>query len=74
MFDHDDDMTDRSEGSRLTTADKSTKQLWYDTYGESIIQCGAMYRGPSPYNTLQAMTLLEVSTDSIMEYLWLWLT
>ena len=74
MFDHDDDMTDRSEGSRLTIADKSTKQLWYDTYGESIIQSGAMYRGPSPYNTLQAMTLLEVSTDSVMEYFWLWLT
>lgn len=64
MFDHDDDMTDRSVGSRLVTADRQTKQLWYEMYGESIIQSGCMYRGPSPYHKLHSMNLFEVNTSS----------
>ena len=50
MMNHDDSVNDRAEGSRLSNAATSTRQLWARAYGEGapFAVDGAMYRGPPP--------------------------
>ena len=50
MMNHDDSVNDRAEGSRLSNAATSTRQLWARAYGEGAPWSvdGAMYRGPPP--------------------------
>ena len=45
MFNHDDNVTDRSPGSKLATADDRTRELWSQHFGNSYVCNGAMYRG-----------------------------
>jgi hypothetical protein len=53
LFNHDDTTTDRSPGSKLSTADQNTRQLWKDTFNnENPVQFGAMYRGESSVGKL----------------------
>lgn len=45
---HDDSLNDRTEGGRLDTAFRATKEAWYDQYGENYHVVGGMYRGEPP--------------------------
>lgn len=56
LFNHDDTVTDRSEGSKLNFSDKMTRQCWKDFYKEAFFLCGAMYRGESPTGSLYKLT------------------
>lgn len=60
MFNHDDNMTDRSAESFLTKSEEETKRLWHDSYDGPMALNGAMYRGVSPAGKLQFMTSEEV--------------
>ncbi|KAK7484147.1 hypothetical protein BaRGS_00024636 [Batillaria attramentaria] len=55
-FNHDDSVTDRSEGSKLYNSDMETRELWRNTFGENFALYGAMYRGDPPAGKLYAMT------------------
>ncbi|KAH9508161.1 Glycine-rich domain-containing protein 1 [Bulinus truncatus] len=61
IFNHDDSVTDRSEGSKLYTADLATREAWKEVYGENFAQYGAMYRGENPMGKLLNMTAEEIS-------------
>ena len=52
MFNHDDNVTDRSPGSKLATADESTRQLWRRHFGDNYSCTGAMYRGERYFGLL----------------------
>ena len=56
LFNHDDTTTDRSEGSKLNTADKKTRQHWKEIFKESFSRFGAMYRGKPPKGVLYRIT------------------
>ena len=45
LFNHDDFVNDRSEGSKLAVSDKETRELWRETFGTHFSEFGAMYRG-----------------------------
>ena len=59
LFNHDDTVTDRSEGSKLYNADKSTREHWRNIYNESFATFGAMYRGPPPEGVLHRISAEE---------------
>ena len=52
MFNHDDTVTDREPDSKLTQADRITRELWKKHFGTHFATCGAMYRGDPPYGSL----------------------
>ncbi|CAG2220950.1 unnamed protein product [Mytilus edulis] len=45
LLPHDDNTTDRSDGSKLSISYKITGKLWHELYGENYQYPGAMYRG-----------------------------
>ncbi|KAI8763943.1 glycine-rich domain-containing protein 2 [Biomphalaria glabrata] len=61
IFNHDDSVTDRSEGSKLYTADLATREAWKDVYNETFALYGAMYRGENPLGKLYMMNNEETS-------------
>ena len=48
LFNHDDNVTDRSEGSKLYNADMRTRDHWKRVFNEGFSMFGAMYRGLRP--------------------------
>lgn len=63
-FNHDDTVNDRSPGSKLANADKHTRELWKDTFGENFSMFGAMYRGDIPSGKLTKLHNGEVFSFS----------
>ncbi|XP_061192853.1 uncharacterized protein LOC133201068 [Saccostrea echinata] len=57
---HDDTVTDRSPGSKLSVSDKNTRRLWIETYHEHFSKFGAMYRGDSPRGKLYHLTQHDI--------------
>ena len=49
---HDDSVNDRSDGSKLNNAYEITIKLWKDTFSNSFVKPGAMYRGDPPNGKL----------------------
>ena len=45
LLDHDDAVTDRSEGSKLHKAELATRKLWWECFHETLATHGTMYRG-----------------------------
>lgn len=56
LFSHDDSVNDRKEGSKLSIADKRTRELWTKFYHESFSRCGSMYRGQPPNGKMYTLT------------------
>lgn len=56
LFNHDDSVNQRHEGSKLNTADKRTRFLWKQNYDESFSKFGAMFRGNPPNGKLYTIT------------------
>ncbi|XP_045164314.2 uncharacterized protein LOC123528567 [Mercenaria mercenaria] len=56
LFNHDDSVNERHEGSKLNNADKRTRELWKQVYNESFSKFGAMFRGNPPSGNLYAIT------------------
>ena len=54
ILEHDDSLTDRSEGSTLDTNFNATKSLWYDVYNVEYKVPGGMYRGEPPKSFFNA--------------------
>lgn len=52
LFNHDDTVTDRSEGSKLYKADLKTREHWKNLFREGFAKFGAMYRGKPPSGVL----------------------
>ncbi len=48
ILEHDDSLTDRSEGGILDSNFHATKNLWYDVYNTEYKVAGGMYRGEPP--------------------------
>ena len=48
MLEHDDSLTDRSEGGVLDSNFHATKKLWYNVYSAEYKVAGGMYRGEPP--------------------------
>ena len=48
VLEHDDSLTDRSDGGILDTNFKATKSLWLSVYGQEYKVPGGMYRGEPP--------------------------
>ena len=61
LFNHDDTVTDRREGSKLYNADMKTREHWRNMYNESFATFGAMYRGPPPEGVLYRISTEETS-------------
>ncbi len=73
-LEHDDSLTDRSEGGVLNKSFETTKALWLEKYGKEYKVEGGMYRGEAPgkfYNGILAKNALEVnytiSKDQVVE-------
>ncbi|XP_062595714.1 uncharacterized protein LOC134257087 [Saccostrea cucullata] len=45
LFNHDDSVNDRREGSKLVVSDRETRTLWREAFGTNFSEFGAMYRG-----------------------------
>lgn len=56
LFNHDDSVNERHEGSKLNTADKRTRELWKQVYNESFSKFGAMFRGNPPDGNFYTIT------------------
>ena len=66
MFNHDDNVGDRSPNSKLSEGDKNTRQLWKAAFGEQFAISGAMYRGEPPcgkLHTLGQEDIFNLSTN-----------
>lgn len=48
ILEHDDSLTDRSDGGILNTNFQATKTLWKNVYGKEYKVPGGMYRGEPP--------------------------
>eukprot|EP00551_Chaetoceros_affinis_P005432 CAMPEP_0203665918 /NCGR_PEP_ID=MMETSP0090-20130426/3047_1 /ASSEMBLY_ACC=CAM_ASM_001088 /TAXON_ID=426623 /ORGANISM="Chaetoceros affinis, Strain CCMP159" /LENGTH=599 /DNA_ID=CAMNT_0050529639 /DNA_START=65 /DNA_END=1860 /DNA_ORIENTATION=- len=48
ILEHDDSLTDRSEGGVLDSNFHATKNLWYNVYNTEYRVAGGMYRGEPP--------------------------
>ena len=59
LFNHDDTVTDRNEGSKLYNADLKTREHWRNIYDEGFATFGAMYRGPPPEEVLYRISADE---------------
>ena len=64
LFNHDDNVTDRSEGSKLYNADMQTREQWKKYFNEGLSMFGAMYRGSPPQGFLYQITQDELYTFS----------
>ena len=64
LFNHDDNVTDRSEGSKLYNADMQTREQWKKYFNEGFALFGAMYRGPPPEGFLYQITQDDTYTYS----------
>lgn len=62
LFNHDDTVNDRSEGSKLSVADNQTRAHWKSFYSENFALFGAMYRGMPPAGFLYKVTMEDVMT------------
>jgi hypothetical protein len=62
LFNHDDSVNDRSEGSKLSEADKQTRDSWNSFYNENYSLFGAMYRGTPPVGFLHKISPNESHT------------
>ena len=60
LFNHDDTVNDRSEGSKLAVADNKTREHWKSFYNENFALFGAMYRGMPPQGFLYQITRDEM--------------
>ncbi|XP_060588854.1 uncharacterized protein LOC132744229 [Ruditapes philippinarum] len=64
LFNHDDNVNDRSEDSKLNMAGKETSENWRTFYGENFSLPGAMYRGTPPQGRLHVVDdLLHLNFD-----------
>lgn len=63
LFNHDDTVNDRSEGSKLAVADNRTRENWRGFYNENFALFGAMYRGAPPQGVLY-----KISPDEMMTF------
>uniref|UniRef100_A0A1I8IDU7 CAP10 domain-containing protein n=1 Tax=Macrostomum lignano TaxID=282301 RepID=A0A1I8IDU7_9PLAT len=57
VLSHDDNVGDRSDGSRLSKAYARTAELWLQHFGQSYARSGCMYRGESPAGRLSKFNL-----------------
>ena len=48
MLNHDDSVNDRGPGSKLSTSDKTTRELWTNTFKSDFAKNGSMFRGDPP--------------------------
>ncbi|KAK3600650.1 hypothetical protein CHS0354_031563 [Potamilus streckersoni] len=64
LFNHDDTVTDRRPGSKLSTADLKTRDLWKKAFNESFSMYGAMYRGTAPQGKLNILEQMDVQASS----------
>ncbi|XP_060576085.1 uncharacterized protein LOC132733458 [Ruditapes philippinarum] len=62
LFNHDDSVNDRSKGSKLSEADKKTRESWNSFYNENYSLFGAMYRGTPPVGFLHKISPNESYT------------
>ena len=60
LFNHDDSVNDRSEGSKLNNSHVRTKKYWRKYFNENFSQYGAMYRGQPPDGILYQMSENEM--------------
>ena len=60
LFNHDDTVTDRSEGSKLYNADVKTREHWKSFFNEGFATFGAMYRGKPPAGVLYKLHAKEI--------------
>ena len=63
LFNHDDNVTDRSEGSKLYNADIRTREHWKRVFSERFSMFGAMYRGFP-----QVGVLYQITPDDTYQY------
>ena len=49
---HDDSVNDRSEGSKLNSADETTRKLWLQEFSVPFARPGSMFRGKPPQGKL----------------------
>jgi len=57
LFNHDDTVSDRTEGSKQHTADLKTREHWKTHFNENFTNFGSMYRGTPPGGILYPMTM-----------------
>lgn len=73
---HDDSVNDRSEGSKLNTADEITRKLWLEEFSVPFARPGSMFRGKPPQGqlfpissyfqrSLLAMREMDVTVSSV---------
>ncbi|XP_059140779.1 uncharacterized protein LOC131928710 [Physella acuta] len=60
IFNHDDSVTDRNEGSKLYNSDLATREAWKEVFSENFALFGAMYRGENPVGKLQTIKPEEI--------------
>ena len=48
ILNHDDSVNDRGPGSKLSTSDKTTRELWTNTFKSDFAKNGSMFRGDPP--------------------------
>ena len=48
VLNHDDSVNDRGPGSKLSTSDKTTRELWTNTFKSDFAKNGSMFRGDPP--------------------------
>lgn len=59
LLNHDDSVNDRSDGSKLSASDASTRQLWRATFNEHFASYGAMWRGDPPEGKLHTICMQD---------------
>ena len=73
---HDDSVTDRQQGSKLSNSDEETRKLWRSRFNVPFARPGSMFRGNPPYGRLRKLSVtfqktllapkeMEVEVDSI---------
>ena len=50
-------MNDRAPGSKLSTSDTMTRDMWLSTYGSTFRREGAMFRGDPPDSFIHPINL-----------------
>ncbi|CAL4111640.1 unnamed protein product [Meganyctiphanes norvegica] len=64
---HDDSVNDRSTGSRLTTSDNITRNLWTPSFGSTFRREGSMFRSDPPDRYIKPVpeSVLDAARGSI---------
>jgi len=60
LFNHDDTVSDRSEGSKQHIGDMKTREHWKTHFNENFANFGSMYRGMPPGGILYQLTMKDV--------------